>query len=76
MGIRIQVDTDLCQGHAMCELEAPDYFKVPKRGQVELLKATAPEEDRAEVEQAVWACPTQALSIKDEDEEGQADGDT
>ena len=47
MGIRIEVDMDLCQGHAMCELEAPDYFKVPKRGQVQILKDTAPEEDRA-----------------------------
>ncbi len=67
MGIKIEVDMDLCQGHAMCALEAPDYFRVPKRGQVEILSDTAPEEDRAEVLQAVWACPTQALSIKDED---------
>ena len=67
MGIKIEVDMDLCQGHAMCALEAPDYFRVPKRGQVEILSDTAPEEDRAEVEQAVWVCPTQALSIKDED---------
>ena len=63
MGYRVEVDLDLCQGHAMCELEAPDYFKVPKRGKVEILNAEPPEEDRAEVEQAVWACPTQALSI-------------
>ena len=67
MCIKREVDLDLCQGHAMCELEAPDYFKVPKRGKVEILKHTAPQEDRAEVEQAVWACPTQALSITDED---------
>jgi ferredoxin len=67
VGIKIEVDLDLCQGHAMCELEAPDYFKVPKRGKVEILNDTAPEEDRAEVEQAVWACPTQALSITDQD---------
>ena len=32
----------------MCELEAPDYFKVPKRGKVEILNAEPPEEDRAE----------------------------
>ncbi len=63
MGIKIEVDVDLCQGHAMCELEAPDYFKVPKRGTVEILKDTVPEGDRGEIEQAVWACPTQALSI-------------
>jgi ferredoxin len=67
VGIKIEVDLDLCQGHAMCELEAQDYFTVPKRGKVEILKDTAPEEDRAAVEQAVWACPTQALSIVEED---------
>jgi ferredoxin len=67
VGTKIEVDLDLCQGHAMCELEAPNYFKVPKRGKVEILKDLVPEEDRAEVEQAVWACPTQALSIQEED---------
>ena len=68
MAFRIEVDLDLCQGHAMCELEAPDIFKVPKRGKVEILDAEPPEDSRAEVEQAVWACPTQALSIKEEEE--------
>jgi ferredoxin len=52
----------------MCEVEAPNYFTVPKRGKVEILNDTPPEEDRAEIEQAVWACPTQALSIKEEDD--------
>jgi ferredoxin len=65
MGYKVEVDMDLCQGHAMCELEAPDHFKVPKRGQVEILSDEPPEEDRADVERAVWACPTQALSIKE-----------
>ncbi len=63
MAFRIEVDNDLCQGHAMCEMEAPDYFRVPKRGVVEILNPSPPEEDRAQVEQAVWSCPTQALSI-------------
>ena len=38
MGFKVEVDLDLCQGHAMCEVEAPDYFRVPKRGQVEILE--------------------------------------
>jgi ferredoxin len=67
MGYRVEVDLDLCQGHAMCEVEAPNHFSVPKRGKVEILNDLPPEEDRAEIEQAVWACPTQALSIIDED---------
>ena len=68
MGFKVGVDIDLCQGHAMCELEAPDYFSVPKRGQVEILKDTGPEEDRDEVQNAVDMCPTQALFIKDKDD--------
>jgi ferredoxin len=62
---RVGVDLDLCQGHAMCELEAPDYFKVPKRGKVEILDAEPPDDARDEIERAVDMCPTQALFIKE-----------
>jgi ferredoxin len=65
MAYRIEADLDLCQGHAMCELESPGYFRVPKRGQVEILDEEPPDEAREEIEQAVSACPTQALSIKE-----------
>jgi ferredoxin len=68
MGFKVGVDIDLCQGHAMCELEAPDYFSVPKRGEVQILKDTGPEEDREEVQNAVDMCPTQALFIEDKDD--------
>jgi len=63
MGYKIEVDLDLCQGHAMCEVEAPDYFKVLKRGQVEILNDAPPQEDRAEIEQAVWACLPHASTV-------------
>ena len=69
MGYVIEVDYDLCQGHAMCELEAPGYFKVPKRGQVEIQNAEPAEDARPQIEQAVWACPTQALSIREKEED-------
>ncbi|WP_373120745.1 ferredoxin [Mycobacterium marinum] len=64
MSYRIEADLDLCQGHAMCELEAPDYFRVPKRGKVEIIDPEPPEQARPEIERAVRMCPTQALSIK------------
>lgn len=64
MSYRIEADLDLCQGHAMCELEAPDYFRVPKRGKVEIIDPEPPAQARPEIEQAVRMCPTQALSIK------------
>ncbi len=65
---RVEVDRDLCQGHAMCSLEAPDYFNVPKRGTVEILDAEPPDDARAAIERAVESCPTRALFITDTDE--------
>lgn len=60
---RIEVDLDLCQGHAMCEIEAPEYFRVPKRGVVEIPDTQPPESARPDIERAVQSCPTRALTI-------------
>lgn len=60
---RIEVEADLCQGHAMCELEAPEHFRVPKRGVVEILDPEPPPEALEEIERAVESCPNRALSI-------------
>jgi ferredoxin len=61
--VRIEADLDLCQGHAMCELEAPDVFEVPHKGKVRVLDAEPPEDMRREVTAAVRYCPTQALKL-------------
>ena len=65
MPFEIELDEDLCQGHAMCEAEAPEYFKTPKRGPVELLNPTPPESARELIELAIDACPCRALSIRE-----------
>lgn len=64
--MRIVVDRDLCQGHGVCESEAPEVFAVPKHGQVEIKDGTPPEELRAKVALAVKYCPTHALTIVEE----------
>ncbi|SEC49272.1 ferredoxin [Rhodococcus koreensis] len=71
--MKVEADLDLCQGHAVCEMEAPDVFVVPKHGKVEILDSNPPENQRAEVESAVRFCPTQALRIfADTDSEGES----
>ncbi|HSA40609.1 MAG TPA: ferredoxin [Mycobacterium sp.] len=65
---RIEVDDDLCQGHAMCELEAPEVFRVPKRGTVEILQPEPPDELREDVERAVEMCPTRALTVTEKED--------
>jgi ferredoxin len=59
--MRVEADLDLCQGHAMCELEAPEVFTVPKRGKVEIVDPEPPDSLRDEVSAAIRFCPTQAL---------------
>jgi ferredoxin len=61
--VRITVDRDLCQGHAVCQSEAPAVFAVENNGQVQLLDERPPEAVRAQVEMAVKYCPTHALKI-------------
>jgi len=59
---RVVADPDMCQGHAMCALEAPDVFVVPKRGTVEVVAPEVTDATEAAVRNAIRHCPTQALS--------------
>jgi ferredoxin len=61
--MRIVVDRDLCQGHGVCESEAPEVFAVPKSGQVDVRDETPSDALRKKVEMAVKYCPTHALKI-------------
>jgi sterol 14-demethylase len=64
--VRIIVDRDLCQGHGVCESEAPDVFSVSKQGVLTVIDENPPEELRPMVEQAVAFCPTKALRIEED----------
>lgn len=61
--MKIVVDYDLCQGHAVCQSEAPAVFAVEDKGQVRLLQESPADEVRAQVDMAVKYCPTRALKI-------------
>ena len=61
---RVVVDRDLCQGHAVCESEAPRVFSVSKRGDLTVLADRPSDDHRAAVERAVRECPTHALRIE------------
>ena len=64
--MRIVVDRDLCQGHGVCESEAPDVFSVSKKGVLTIVDENPGEAKRATVEQAVAFCPTKALRIEED----------
>lgn len=59
---RIVVDEDLCQGHGVCEGDAPELFAV-RDGKVFVLQTHPTQELRDKAEQACRYCPQRALSI-------------
>ena len=63
---RVVVDRDLCQGHGVCESEAPEIFEVSKAGVLTVLVETPPDDQRKAAEAAVKYCPTHALSIQED----------
>ena len=67
MSWRIAVDRDLCQGHGVCENEAPGVFEVSKAGELTLLQERPAEAERKAVEAAVTYCPTHALTIVEDE---------
>ena len=67
-GWRIVVDRDLCQGHGVCESEAPGVFEVSKDGVLTVLQdVAARQRARHAVEAAVKYCPTHALTIVEDE---------
>jgi ferredoxin len=66
--MKVVVDFELCQGHGVCEGDAPEVFQVQEDGTLKVLDETPPEELRAKVEAAARFCPTQAITVVAEEE--------
>ena len=64
--MRVTVDLDLCQGHGVCESEAPEVFGLGKDHKVRILDEQPPEDQRGPIGEAVRFCPTHALTLVDD----------
>ena len=61
------MDRDLCQGHGVCESEAPTVFSVSQDGVLTVLQESPPESERRAVDAAAKYCPTHALTIVEDE---------
>lgn len=67
MTYRVVADLGLCQGHQMCQGEAPDVFGFDEDKDLVTVLDEHPDESlRREVSAAVQYCPAMALSIEEE----------
>ena len=67
--MRVIADLDLCQGHSICALEAPEIFRVRERleehDQVDVLLEEIPDALRPKLDAAVRYCPNRVLSVQE-----------
>jgi sterol 14alpha-demethylase len=63
--LRVIVDGDLCQGHAVCIEEAPEIFTLVADGSVELTQAEVSGNLCAKADMAARYCPNGAISLEE-----------
>ncbi|WP_428355749.1 cytochrome P450 [Methyloprofundus sp.] len=61
---KIEVDYDLCQGHANCMAEAPEIFQVDDKGMLTVLQEAPDNSLLKKAQAAAQYCPTSAIKIK------------
>ncbi len=61
---KLDIDMDLCQGHANCMAEAPELFQVDDKGVLTVLNDTPDNALLKKAQMAVRYCPTAAIKIK------------
>ncbi len=67
MSFRVVADLDICQGHQMCQAEAPSVFGFDEDADVVEVLTEPPDESlRPQVQAAVTYCPAFALAIEEE----------
>ena len=66
MGMKIEVDWDLCEANAICQRVAPEVFKVDDQDKLHILQESPGEDLREKLQIAVKRCPRRALKLVDE----------
>lgn len=64
--MKIVVDFDLCQSHALCTEAAPELFEVRDDGFLYVLNETPGPELADKAHKAALECPTGAITIQDD----------
>jgi ferredoxin len=63
--MKVIFDENKCKLHAQCRGAAPELFDFAPDGKLVVLNANPPEELREALQDAIDACPEQAISMED-----------
>ncbi|HMO54834.1 MAG TPA: ferredoxin [Tepidiformaceae bacterium] len=60
--MKVKVDADMCEGHAKCEMAAPEVFKLGPDEVSIILVEEVPANLKDKVDRAIRLCPRQAIN--------------
>jgi ferredoxin len=62
--MRVSVDLDVCQGHGVCHMSAPDVFELDETdGHAIVMVDPVPAELEADAQLAADSCPERAITV-------------
>lgn len=64
-GMKVTVDTDLCEANAVCSGLVPEVFEVDESDELKILVSEIPPELADRVRDAVQSCPKMALTLQE-----------
>ena len=64
--MKVIADYDLCEANGLCEGFAPETFELDDDDNLNILDDQVTDANRANVSQAVAACPKAALSLQED----------
>lgn len=62
--MRVVVDTDICEGHALCLRSAPEVFELGDDDRAMVNDVDLTDEVLARVKDAIMRCPVQAITLQ------------
>ncbi|WP_123026513.1 ferredoxin [Mycolicibacterium stellerae] len=63
--MNVSVDRQVCQGHGLCVINAPDSFELDDvDGKASPVSSVVPSDQEAAVAEAAESCPEQAIVIE------------
>jgi ferredoxin len=64
--MKVRIDAELCQGHQMCAIQAPEVFGSDEMGDgVVLIEGEVPAEHEAAARRSAGSCPERAVIVED-----------
>jgi ferredoxin len=63
--MRVIVDFELCQSHALCTEAAPEIFEITADGLLNVKIEEPDEKLRSKLLKAIGVCPTRAIRMKE-----------